>query len=114
MKITTVVGLLVSVSLLLVSYATGFYQGKKAEDSFCGDLVSGISASIRGESLPLILSAVDALTYPEQQNTRNALLRYAHIQASVVKECAASQPCASLTGQPLPSESIVQRALSYK
>jgi hypothetical protein len=96
------------------SYVLGFYRGKEAMDGFAGNLISGISATIRGESLPILLSAADALKYPEQQEVQKTLRRYARTQASVVKECAMNKACSALAGQPLPQASLVELALSYK
>jgi hypothetical protein len=114
MKLYPALGIIAAVVVSIGSYSVGFHRGKEEMDVFSGNLVGGISAGIRGESLPLLLSAAEALKYPEQQDIQKALRRYARSQATVVKECSASKACAALTAQPLPQAALVDLALSYK
>lgn len=95
-------------------YTLGFYRGKQEMDTFAGNLVSGVSAGIRGESILLLLSAAESMKYPEQQEAQRALLRYAKSQAMAVKECASNKACASLALQPLPEAALVEQALGSK
>ena len=114
MKLYPTLGIIAAVVVSIGSYSFGFYRGKGEMDAVAGNLVSAVSAGIRGESLPLLLSAAEALKYPEQQDIQKALRRYARSQATVVKECAASKTCAALSAQPLPQATLVDLALSYK
>ena len=114
MKPSVAVGIVVGLALAIGGYTLGFYKAKQEMDAFAGNLVSGVSASIRGESISLLLSAAESMTYPEQREVQAALLRYARSQAMAVKECASNKVCASLASQPLPEAAVVEKALGSK
>ena len=114
MKHSLVFGVVVALASAIGGYTLGFYRGKQEMDAFAGNMVSGVTASVRGESISLLLSTADSLKNPEQQEVRRALLRYARSQAVAVKECASSKVCASLAAQPLPQAALVEQALAYK
>ena len=114
MNPSVVIKVVFALTLLLGGYALGFYRAKQEMDAFAGNLVSGVSAGIRGESISLLLSTAEAMPYPNQAVARKALLQYARSQALAVKECSSNTACASLPAQPLPHAALVERALGYK
>jgi hypothetical protein len=114
MKPYLAVGVIFGLALAIGGYTLGFYKAKQEMEGFAGNLVSGVSASIRGESISLLLSAAEAMKHPEQQEAQRALRRYARSQALAVKECASDKTCASLASQPLPESALIEQALSFK
>jgi hypothetical protein len=71
---------------------------------------NGVSASLRGESLKVAISAIDALAAANSAAARATLLKYARIQVTIVRECADDPRCRQHTMSPLPDDALVERA----
>src|ERR1700731_2249984 len=111
MKKTVVVTFVVSCSVcLLGGYYAGWSRGMHQNDLLVGKVINGVSASLRGESLKVAISAIDMLAAADSAAARATLLKYARIQATIVKECADDPHCRQYTMSPLPDDAMVERA----
>lgn len=72
-------------------------------DRFAGDLVNGVSASVRADSLQVVGAALNDLRESRAVDAEARLKRFARLQAKVISECARDSECSKLTGKPLPS-----------
>jgi hypothetical protein len=87
----------------LGSYYVGFLHGKAAMDGFAGNLVNGVNASVRVESLQVMAHALTDLKESRPAEAEAKIARFAKFQAKAVAECSRSPECSSLAGRPLPS-----------
>jgi len=95
---------------LMGGYYAGWSRGIHHNDLLVGRVLNGLSATLRGESLKVAMSAIDALAAADSAAARAALSKYARIQATIVKKCADDPLCRQYTMSPLPDDALVDRA----
>src|SRR4051812_34093066 len=95
---------LTALVIALVAYVFGFYVGKSEMDRFAGNLVNGISASIRADALQVIGAALDDLRAARIGEADGRLRLFARLQAEAISECVRDPACLKLTRKPLPTQ----------